>query len=599
MTYVWELWANISKTVRFTSVPKDPLTQTNYIYGTTSDYRYYQVASILEWDTAYTPIINTTYANTETAKVEWNYPGFIKFNSWANNEESRIANIPSLIFNNTGSVSDLLANTTYFVVNKKSNLPYNTKWIKDTSIQKLDWNNLIREITWTGTASLMWVNISNLKESNFETIFTWTTLASFNVSGWDLSNKETIVSSLKTSILGTSATTATSPTNSCITQPTYSWATFTFWTPTSPNLEWQWTSSTWACYYTCWAWKVLDDNVCVSETCAWTTPDWTAKVSNATSFAGWTWNYNPTWAKCSYTCGTWYHTEDSWVSCILDQSNPTNLSLTHSTRSKTFTFSWTAWVWNWWSCKLQYNKNWTWTNISETTYNCDNTLSNQSVTLPWDWWYSWNWNWVQVRIIRSSDSTVLWTLWSLLCSTTSWSTSSTPSIDEDCNWVWDNFDWNKWYYNFTLNGKSKSGYTVNVICVSRRDMLFNSKIACQNRDTASITSITNTSIYYWSPTSNNITSMDYHFIYNWFTYISWPKNTSLDTGYNIPANNNYGQFLTASWWLDWHYDWCDWDSYNQNNLSVMKIEPDSTCESSWGYNNWYFDSDFKKSWEYK
>lgn len=145
-----------------------------------------------------------------------------------------------------------------------------------------------------------------------------------------------------------------------------------------------------------------------------------------------------TWS-CSGLYGGNESTQCSFINPIC-QSNPTNLSLLHSTRTKTFTFSWTAWNWNWWSCKLQYNKNGTWTNISETTYNCDTTLSNISVTLPWDWWYSGNWNWVQVRIIRTSDNIVLWDPFTqtLNCSTTSWSTTSTPNTDEDCNGSWDN-----------------------------------------------------------------------------------------------------------------------------------------------------------------
>jgi hypothetical protein len=123
----------------------------------------------------------------------------------------------------------------------------------------------------------------------------------------------------------------------------------------------------------------------------------------------------------------------AWIS-------PTNLSLTHSPRSKVFNFSWTAWSNNWWSCKLQYYKDWTtWTDISATTYNCDTTISNQSVTLPWDWWNG-AWSSIQVRVIKTSDSEILSTFsQNLTCSAISGSATSTPSIDEDCNWAWDNY----------------------------------------------------------------------------------------------------------------------------------------------------------------
>ena len=150
------------------------------------------------------------------------------------------------------------------------------------------------------------------------------------------------------------------------------------------------------------------------------------------------------------TCLNWWTFDSSIDQCkynqceniIASQTSPTSLSLVHSPRTKTFTFSWTAWTNNWWSCKLQYYKDWTtWTDISATPYNCDTTLTNQSVTLPWDWWNG-VWSSIQIRVIRTSDSVELWTFdQNLTCSAITWSASSTPSIDEDCNWVWDNSSW--------------------------------------------------------------------------------------------------------------------------------------------------------------
>lgn len=125
---------------------------------------------------------------------------------------------------------------------------------------------------------------------------------------------------------------------------------------------------------------------------------------------------------------------------VATQSNPTGLSLSHSSRSRNFTFSWTAGSGNGASCKLQYYRNGgVWTDISGTTYNCDANLSGQSVTLPADGWYSGNWNTVQIRIIRTSNSAALGTFGqSLNCTTVGGSASSTPTIDEDCNGSWNN-----------------------------------------------------------------------------------------------------------------------------------------------------------------
>jgi hypothetical protein len=120
------------------------------------------------------------------------------------------------------------------------------------------------------------------------------------------------------------------------------------------------------------------------------------------------------------------------------QANPTGLSLSHTSRSKTFTFTWSAGSGNGGSCKLQYFRNGsTWTDVSATTYNCDSNLTNQSVTLPNDGWNS-TWSSIAVRIIRTSDSTVVGTFaQNLTCSSTGGSAGSTPSVDENCNGSWD------------------------------------------------------------------------------------------------------------------------------------------------------------------
>jgi len=139
--------------------------------------------------------------------------------------------------------------------------------------------------------------------------------------------------------------------------------------------------------------------------------------------------------ECWYSCTGWYTGSDCNDEPI---SSPTNLSLTHISWYKTFTFSWTAGADNGASCKLQYLKDGTiWTNISETTYNCDTDVSIQSVTLPWDGWNG-DWNSVSVRVIRTSDSSLMGTFTqNLTCSSIVWSSTSTLNIDENCDGEWD------------------------------------------------------------------------------------------------------------------------------------------------------------------
>lgn len=121
-------------------------------------------------------------------------------------------------------------------------------------------------------------------------------------------------------------------------------------------------------------------------------------------------------------------------------AGPNIISLSHSTRSKTFTVSWTSGSSSM-PCKLQFYTGSAWTDISSTVsspLNCGTTVVSQNVTLNGDGWKS-NWNGTQVRILRIADSSVLGTFAQMLsCSTTGGSSSSTPNIDEDCNGSWDN-----------------------------------------------------------------------------------------------------------------------------------------------------------------
>ena len=198
LNYVWEIWESISSMLKTNKSLKDPLTNTNYVYWVSYDNSYYQVWSIIEWNTVYNSVINTTYASSLTkAKVDWNYLWYIKYSSGG---KIFIANIPSLLFSNSSWVN-LLSSWTYFVLNNKSNLPYNSSWNKDESIKNIDWDKMIQEITKSQNATLTWIDITNLNKDNFEEIFSWATLESFNINWNDLSNTWIILNGLKWKIL--------------------------------------------------------------------------------------------------------------------------------------------------------------------------------------------------------------------------------------------------------------------------------------------------------------------------------------------------------------------------------------------------------------
>ena len=186
----------ISRIIRISQIPTDPLSKTNYVYGTNSSQSQYQIATTLENAIAYNNLIPTVYADTSLqARVNGNYSGYIKFSSGASNEETWIANIPSLLFNNTGS-TNLLSTGTYFVVNKQQNLPY--KLDDKTQSQNKTPDEIIRAVTNTTTVTLTWVNISSVTTSTgVSAFFTGELLASF---GGNIAVIETAVLGKSTSV---------------------------------------------------------------------------------------------------------------------------------------------------------------------------------------------------------------------------------------------------------------------------------------------------------------------------------------------------------------------------------------------------------------
>ncbi|MDD5197883.1 MAG: glycine-rich protein [Candidatus Gracilibacteria bacterium] len=187
---VGEIGEGISRIIKINKTPLDPLSKTNYVYGTNSTKSQYQIAVTLENAIAYdnsrlSPalsfggegvLISTTYAANSSlqARVNGNYSGYIKYSSGA---ETWIANIPSLLFNNTGS-TDLLGTSTFFVVDKQPNLPY--KIDEKTITQNKTPNEIIQAITGTGTATLTGVNITGITTSTgVSNTFTPELLASF------------------------------------------------------------------------------------------------------------------------------------------------------------------------------------------------------------------------------------------------------------------------------------------------------------------------------------------------------------------------------------------------------------------------------------
>lgn len=166
-----------TRNIKMNKIPIDPLSSTSYVYGVSGDKKYYQVATVLENTEAYnlSPIVSTVYADASyQARVNGDYPGYLKFTD--SSGSIWIANVPSLLWNNTGSVS-LLGTGTYFVVNKQANLPY--KLDTSTVIQNKDADQMVQAITGTGVATLTGVNITGITAETLTGTFTPEILANF------------------------------------------------------------------------------------------------------------------------------------------------------------------------------------------------------------------------------------------------------------------------------------------------------------------------------------------------------------------------------------------------------------------------------------
>lgn len=104
-SYLGEVGDSLTRLIKISKTPTDPLSQNRYAYGVTSNQKDYQIAGSFE-NTAYayhpggyTPV-NTTFADGGySARVRGSYRGYLKFSSGS---QIYLANIPSIIFSSTG-----------------------------------------------------------------------------------------------------------------------------------------------------------------------------------------------------------------------------------------------------------------------------------------------------------------------------------------------------------------------------------------------------------------------------------------------------------------------------------------------------------------
>jgi hypothetical protein len=128
----WEVWENIARLIKMSETPLDPLTKSKYTYSVFWDWKYYQIATDKENLTS--SIINTTYADSQSAIVSWNY--------------KMDPSLPSLIVvkDSVNTSSWIFDPNVCFVVNWWTNILNTSSWSclkkKDMSLKDFD-NSLV------------------------------------------------------------------------------------------------------------------------------------------------------------------------------------------------------------------------------------------------------------------------------------------------------------------------------------------------------------------------------------------------------------------------------------------------------------------------
>lgn len=386
VAYLWTIQNQISTLTKISKTPRDPLSDNYYIYWTTFDYKQYQIATTLE----NTLSLNNwsegkVYADSQaySARVLGNYKWLIKFNSWTTNPTTWISNIPSLIYN---SWTNLLSQSTRYIVNKSTNLPY---ILKDSIQWNISPDEIVKQITNQPTATLTWVQITNLTQTWITELFTNSPqlLASF---GWDLSSISKII--LGSSSASVSQDDTPTPTNSCnTTQPACSsiWCTLTTWTPTTVNQDWvKWASNCWFICNANYSW--VNCEIYTAPIVQWRDIPWTN--CNQDDINIW-WK---TWAGCNSILGTWL-TYNAWANnCYNYTWNYTAWSTAcYWDITKENTYNSTYWVDNiWWKLYTWANAPSacpTWWHVPEEQdfLNLEIALTCTDSATDWTWRCNW------------------------------------------------------------------------------------------------------------------------------------------------------------------------------------------------------------------
>lgn len=466
LTKVWIIWDNISRLVKISKTPIDPLWWNNYAYWVSADNRYYQIWITLENLESYN-FTKSSYADNGNikAKVIWNYRYPLKL--W-----NKLYSLPSLLF--TWNWWDLLdENNVKFVINNWQNLPYSPSGNLNNSQTT---TQVLQSITWTWWLTLTWVDISWINVNDIKN-WVWETnnlLATFWITDKDI---------LWKSIFWNEYSTNTN-TNSV---PAYvSWIPYTKWQ--SFTFDWNiwYVSKNTKVAYTRSSWNDEFPQDLTSSDLILVFENWDALTKWTNAFILKTVNQ---WATQPYIYGKAYTSGRLW-----NEWDPTNYWWTDSntlqasyTADKSILWDYYQWWRNnpvslTWTTTNLYNTTWYltwWVNLSTDYWfiiNSSNPNSwmdtTQHNTSSWVIWTNANNSWPCNSWFRlPTTSTTIWNWeWRKVVEIVTWKTASWSNIEATTlqkyllmpmagfrmysSWYFNNQGFYGWYWSSTVNGFS-------------------------------------------------------------------------------------------------------------------------------------------------
>ena len=319
-------------------------------------------------------------------------------------------------------------------------------------------------------------------------------------------------------------------TNNCATQPSYTNATFTTWTPTQSNQVWQNTNSWNACYYQCdsgYNWngsscQAIIINPCNTGLLTWNWWDWSSAVnaiyiSNATQFQ----DINSTWLNKYYLQIA--DIDMTWVSSFTPIWNTTT----------NFT-----WNYNWNGC----------------------TISNLNINTPtidyvWVFWYIWIWS--TIKDLTFDNITLTWKDFVWPIANSYWSLANKANITNVLT-TNSNITWN--------------GYVWWVLWYSIYWILTNTET--QNSNISWTTNYAWWVVWYgWSNTIINTDVLNTNVTWlNYVWWIIWSTSSSSITYNTVTWWNIW--WVTSVWWMIWY---TNSDPSISNNVSKVS----NVTRTSW------------------